>query len=302
VNPEIAMRKILNFLKRVITAPFRLITWPFRKVRDFINYEPKDTDTADVFARTVQEPMVLLEHLDDLRKHLFRGLAVLALTTGISFAFASRILDFLSTPIGGIEALQSIEVTESIGAFMREVTESIGAFMRVSLLSGFVLAFPYLLFEAFAFINPALKKPERVIILISLPFAAVMFLGGIAFAYFIMLPAALPFLLDFMGITTIPRPSNYIRFVTNLLFWIGIAFQFPLVIYALAAVGIVKVKTLISGWRFAIIGIAVLSAMVTPTVDPVNMALVMAPMSFLYVISIGLAAIAQRARQRREIT
>jgi len=291
VNPEIAMRKILNFLKRVITAPFRLITWPFRKVRDFINYEPKDTDTADVFARTVQEPMVLLEHLDDLRKHLFRGLAVLALTTGISFAFASRILDFLSTPIGGIEALQSIEVTESIGAFM-----------RVSLLSGFVLAFPYLLFEAFAFINPALKKPERVIILISLPFAAVMFLGGIAFAYFIMLPAALPFLLDFMGITTIPRPSNYIRFVTNLLFWIGIAFQFPLVIYALAAVGIVKVKTLISGWRFAIIGIAVLSAMVTPTVDPVNMALVMAPMSFLYVISIGLAAIAQRARQRREIT
>ena len=285
------MRKILNFLIRVITAPFRLIAWPVRKVRDFVNYEPEDTDTADVFARTVQEPMVLLEHLDDMRKHLFRGLAVLALTTGISFAFASRIIDFLSTPIGGIGELQSIEVTESLGAFM-----------RVSLLSGFSMAFPYLLVEAFAFMNPAMKKRERVMILIAIPFAALMFLGGIAFAYFIMLPVALPFLLDFMGITTIPRPSNYIRFVTNLLFWIGIAFQFPLLIYALAAAGIVQTKTLIRGWRFAIIGIAVLSAMVTPTIDPVNMALVMAPMTILYVISIGLAAIAQRARQRRELT
>jgi sec-independent protein translocase protein TatC len=283
------MRKIFQFITRVITAPFRLITWPFRKVRDFINYEPEDTDTADVFVRTVEEPMVLLEHLDILRKHLFRSLAVLAVTTGISFVFARRILDFLSTPIGGIDALQSIEVTESLGAFM-----------RVSLLSGFSMALPYILVEAFAFIHPALKRRERIIILVAIPFAAIMFLGGLAFAYFIMLPAALPFLLDFMGITTIPRPSNYIRFVTNLLFWIGIAFQFPLVIYALAAAGFVKAKSLISGWRFAIIGIAVLAAMVTPTVDPVNMALVMAPMALLYVISIGLAAIAQRARQRRE--
>jgi sec-independent protein translocase protein TatC len=233
--------------------------------------------------------MVLLEHLDVLRKHLFRSLAVLAVTTGISFAFAGRILDFLSTPIGGIDALQSIEVTESLGAFM-----------RVSLLSGFSLALPYILVEAFAFIHPALKRRERIIILVAIPFAAIMFLGGLAFAYFIMLPAALPFLLDFMGITTIPRPSNYIRFVTNLLFWIGISFQFPLVIYALAAAGFVKAKSLISGWRFAIIGIAILAAMVTPTVDPVNMALVMAPMALLYVISIGLAAIAQSARQRRE--
>jgi sec-independent protein translocase protein TatC len=283
------MRKILNFLNQIVTAPIRLITWPFRKFRDFINYEPEDSSTPDVFAQTIREPMVLLEHLDVLRKHLFRGLAALAITTGISFAFASQILDFLSTPIGGIEKLQSIEVTESLGAFM-----------RVSLLSGVTLALPYLLFEAFAFVNPALKKRERITILIALPFAAVMFVGGLAFAYFIMLPAALPFLLNFLDIQTIPRPSNYVRFVTNLMFWIGVAFQFPLIIYALAAVGMVHAKTLISGWRFAIIGIAVLAAMVTPTVDPVNMALVMAPMSLLYIISIGLAVIAGRGRARRE--
>jgi sec-independent protein translocase protein TatC len=282
------IRRILSLIIRIITAPFRLITWPFRKVRDFINFEPEDIPTADVFARTIEQPTVLLEHISALRKHLFRSVIALFITTGISFVFATQILDFLAEPIGGIEKLQAIEVTESIGAFM-----------RVSLLSGFALAFPYILFEVFTFVNPGLKKRERVLILMSLPFAAMLFIAGLAFAWFVMLPTALPFLLDFMDIKTVPRPSNYIRFVTNLMFWIGIAFQFPLVIFVLASLGIVRAETLVRGWRIAIIGIAVLAAVVTPTVDPVNMGLVMLPMIILYFFSIFLAKIAQRSRDRR---
>jgi sec-independent protein translocase protein TatC len=170
--------------------------------------------------------------------------------------------------------------------------------MRVSLLSGFSLAFPYILFETFSFINPGLKRRERIFILISIPFAAALFLAGLAFAYKVMLPTALPFLLEFMGIKTVPRPSNYIRFVTNLMFWIGISFQFPLIIYTLASVGLINASMLIRGWRIAFIGIAVLAAVVTPTVDPVNMGLVMLPMIVLYIISMFLAAIAQRSRRR----
>lgn len=282
------IRRILSLIIRIITAPFRLITWPFRKVRDFINFEPEDIPTADVFARTIEQPTVLLEHIGALRKHLFRAVIALFITTGISFVFATQILDFLAEPIGGIEKLQAIEVTESIGAFM-----------RVSLLSGFALAFPYILFEVFTFVNPGLKKRERVLILMSLPFAAMLFIAGLAFAWFVMLPTALPFLLQFMDIKTVPRPSNYIRFVTNLMFWIGIAFQFPLVIFVLASLGIVRAETLVRGWRIAIIGIAVLAAIVTPTVDPVNMGLVMLPMIILYFFSIFLAKIAQRSRDRR---
>lgn len=282
------IRRILSLIIRIITAPFRLITWPFRKVRDFINFEPEDIPTADVFARTIEQPTVLLEHIGALRKHLFRAVIALFITTGISFVFATQILDFLAEPIGGIEKLQAIEVTESIGAFM-----------RVSLLSGFALAFPYILFEVFTFVNPGLKKRERVLILMSLPFAAMLFIAGLAFAWFVMLPTALPFLLQFMDIITKPRPSNYIRFVTNLMFWIGIAFQFPLVIFVLASLGIVRAETLVRGWRIAIIGIAVLAAVVTPTVDPVNMGLVMLPMIILYFFSIFLAKIAQRSRDRR---
>jgi sec-independent protein translocase protein TatC len=84
------------------------------------------------------------------------------------------------------------------------------------------------------------------------------------------------------------------------MFWIGIAFQFPIIIYAMAALGIVNAGLLIRGWRFAILGIAILAAAVTPTVDPVNMGLVMLPMILLYFISIGLAAIATRRRKKNQ--
>jgi sec-independent protein translocase protein TatC len=278
-------RSAFHTLGRIVTAPIRLITWPIRRVQQFLSYEPEETSTVDVFAKAIESPSVLVEHLEALRGHLFRSVAVLALTTALSFAVAGKILAWLTEPIGGIQQLQAIEVTESIGAYM-----------RVSLLSGFALAFPYICFEFFAFINPGLRRRERVLILTAIPAAFVLFLAGLAFAYYVMLPAALPFLLNFMGISTRVRPMNYVRFVTGLMFWIGVAFQFPLIIYALAAIGIVKARTLMNGWRFAVVGIAVLAAAVTPTVDPVNMSLVMAPMIVLYFLSIGLAALAGRRR------
>jgi sec-independent protein translocase protein TatC len=286
------VRRFFSRVWRIVTTPIRLlirvVTWPFRRVRSFIDYEPPETSTGDAFAQTLQQPAVLLDHLEALRGHLMRSLVALGIGTLIGFAFAQAILDWMAQPIGGIGELQAIEVTESVGAFM-----------KVSLLTGFVLAFPYILLELFAFINPGLKRRERVLLLTSIPAATVLFLAGVAFAYYVMLPAALPFLLGFLGIRTVPRPSNYISFTTNMLFWIGIAFTFPLIIFALASVGMVRSATLLKGWRFAIVGIAVMAAAITPTVDPVNMTLLMLPMIVLYGLGILLAAIAERARRRR---
>ncbi len=262
--------------------------WPYRAFREFLDQEPEDSSTTDVIARAFQEPMLLVDHLEDLRRHLFRALIVLVGMTVLSFVFAARILDLLAKPVGGVEALQSIEVTETIGTFM-----------RVSLMTGFVLAFPYILFELFAFVNPGLKRGERRLVLFAIPFSFLLFAAGIAFTYFVVLPTALPFLLNFLGVTTVPRPSNYVRFVTSLMFWIGLAFQFPLVIYVLAGLGYVDARTLARSWRIAIVGIAVLAAAATPTVDPVNMAIVMAPMIVLYFVSIVLAALAGAGRRRR---
>jgi sec-independent protein translocase protein TatC len=282
------MRRLLARLWRLLTAPFRLVARPFRAVHHFLTYEPEDAPTGDVLSRTLENPSGLLEHIDALRRHLTRALLVLVVTTGISFALAPRILDFLAEPIGGISSLQAIEVTESIGAFM-----------RVSLLSGFALAFPYIAAELFAFAQPGLRRRERLLLLATIPAGFVLFVGGMVFAFKVMLPAALPFLLTFMGIRTVPRPSNYINFVTSMLFWIGLAFEFPLVVYALAAIGIVDARSLWRGWRVAVIGIGVMAAVITPTPDPVNMALVMGPMIVLYFVGVGLAAIAGRGRRQR---
>jgi len=282
------IRRAIAAIWRLVTAPFRFIARPFLRIRQALTAEPEDTPATEAFARTLANPSLLLEHLEALRGHLLRTLAALVVTTAVSFAIAARILDFLAAPVGGIGVLRSIEVTESVSAFM-----------RVSLLSGFVLAFPYILLELFLFVAPGLKRRERILVLTTIPAAFVLFIAGIVFAYYVMLPVALPFLMHFMGITTVPRPANYVRFVTGLLFWIGVSFQFPLIVFALASLGILKAKLLIDGWRVAIIVIAVAAAAITPTTDPVNMGLLMAPMIGLYFISILLAMLAERGRKRR---
>ena len=233
--------------------------------------------------------MTILGHFTELRKRLLVMVVALAVGVIASFAFSQKIAEFLAAPIGGLSAMSSIEVTENVSAFM-----------KISLLSGVILALPVLLFEVLAFVIPGLKPSERKWIWMVIPVATVFFVGGVAFAYFVMLPAALPFLLDFMGITTSPRPSNYFSFVLNLMFWVGVCFEMPLVVFVLARLGIVNVKGLLKQWRVAIIGSAVLAALITPTPDPVNMGLMMIPLLGLYIVSILFAIFARRPDKKKE--
>lgn len=225
----------------------------------------------------------LLKHLDELRIRIFKAFFALIITTGISFAFSQQLIEYLAMPIGGIEKLVSIELTENIAIFM-----------KVSLLGGFVLGMPVIVYQILAFVLPGLKRNERIWLLIMVPFATLLFAGGMAFTWFVMLPTAIPFLSNFMGITTQVRPENYFEFITRIMFWIGICFEMPLVIMFLAKLKFVTAKQLAAGWRYAIVVMAIVAAAVTPTVDPVNMGLVMAPLMGLYVISIILAAIVGR--------
>jgi sec-independent protein translocase protein TatC len=213
----------------------------------------------------------------------------LVIGIAICATFTTDIINFLSRPIGGINTLQAIDVTESVGVFM-----------RVALFAGFALALPYIAFELWLFAAPGLHARARQMGLVGIPLTLIFFMGGILFAYFILLPTALPFLLNFMGIHTIPRVSSYVNFVTSLLFWIGISFEFPLVIYVLSLMGFVKPAFLVKQWRYAIIIIAVLAAAITPTTDPVNMALVMGPMVLLYFLSIALSQMAVLGRRKKQ--
>ncbi len=279
------MRTLLRALWRIIISPFRWIRNSLIEVRKFFTEEPEDIPLGDSIQKAFDRPQEILVHLDALRKHLFRAIGFLAVTTIISFAFTSNIIDLLARPIGGIHQLVAIDPTEPLGVFM-----------RVALLSGFALAFPYIALELWLFAAPGLRRDSRIFGLSAIPIATLFFIGGMAFAYFVMMPVALPFLLNFMDLTTQVRPSSYIKFVTGLMFWIGVAFEFPLVIYVLARLGLIRGQMLAAQWRLAIVIIAIAAAAITPTVDPVNMALVMGPMIALYFLSITLALLAQRGR------
>jgi len=291
------MRKVLGTIWRVISAPFRFIAriirkivhWlrsTFSRVKHFLTYEEEDTPLPDAFAKSIENPQGIFYHLFEFRKHVMRAVLALIIASAISFVFIQPIMGYLARPLeGGLSELQAIDVTENVSTVM-----------KVTLLSGFTFALPYIVFELWLFAAPGLKVRSRLKALIAIPVAAILFVVGLSFAYFVMLPAALPFLLDFMGLSTVPRPSSYFNFVTRISFWIGLAFELPLLSYILADLGILKADQLLAQWRLAIVIIAVLAAAITPTIDPFNMALVMGPMILLYFLSIGLAYFAQRGR------
>jgi len=292
------MRKFFNTTWRVITFPFillfNIIAFPFRGLRDigqFLNEEPpEDRPLIDTFSSLASEAEArasLWEHVDALRMHLLRMIIGLAIGVGVSFYFTIPLMEYLAKPVGGLEKLQAIQVTEGIGVYM-----------RVALMSGVAIMLPYLAFELWLFAAPGLKARDRKMGLLGIPLATILFLMGLACTYYLLLPPALPWLANFTNIPQAWTANNYFNFVTSLMLWIGLFFEFPLVIYILTSIGLVKPQVLLRQWRLAIVIIAIIAAIVTPTIDPVNMGLVMLPMSLLYFVSIGLSYIAYAGRRR----
>ncbi len=278
----------LRFIGKIIVAPFK----GWKKFKAFLNEVPEEHSLIDTTASAIQSSEArasLFDHIEVLRKHLFRALLALILTVALSFIFTQELIAYLTLPVGGINELRSIDPTESISVFM-----------RVALMSGVVIALPYIAFEFWYFLAPGLKPRSKKFGIIGIPLATLLFIGGVAFTYYIMLPAALPFLLNFMGIQAELRPSSYFGFVLSIMFWIGVSFEFPLVIYVLSSIGFIKPEILKNQWRLAIVIIAIIAAAITPTIDPVNMGLVMLPMTLLYFISIGLSYIAYNGRENQK--
>ncbi len=235
---------------------------------------------------TLAGQMTLLEHLDEFRRRLIVVSVAVLVTTLLSFAFAQELVNLLALPIGGIQNLQSIDVTENITVFM-----------KVSLMGGMILAMPVILYELIAFIVPGLTPSEKRVLFIAIPAATALFLSGVAFAYFVMMPRAVPFLMSFLGIRTAPRPQTYFSFVTRLIFWIGVSFEMPLIMALLARLGVLSASFLWKNARYAVVIIAIAAALITPTPDPLNMSLVMAPLLVLYALGIVLAKMMYRPRE-----
>jgi sec-independent protein translocase protein TatC len=239
--------------------------------------QEEEGDLGTVF----ENPGALLPHLLELRQRILNSLLGIAVATGLGMVLTQQILHILAEPIGGLNALQAIHVTEGVSVFF-----------RVALTTGIVLASPFVIAQVWLFVASGLRPSERRLFYLLFPFGAILFLSGVAFAYLVMLPVAVPFLTTFMGITSEPTLDDYVKFITNVLLWIGLSFELPMVVFILAKAKLVNARTLLKQWRIAVVLIVALAAIVTPTPDPVNMAIVTAPMFVLYLLSVLLALLA----------
>ncbi len=228
--------------------------------------------------------MALVGHIRELRDRLIRAVLGLAVTTTISFLFINQLMDVFFR-------LLPADIT----LLATRPTETFTAYFKVALTFGIVLAMPLLVYQALRFVAPGLKPPERRWLLLSLPLITVFFLAGALFCYFLVLPSALNFLLNFGDTARIeqkPTINEFIGFVTNFLLAVGITFELPPVMFVLAKLGVVKVARMRGYRRYVIVIAFVVAAVITPTPDPVNQSLVALPIYVLYELGLLFARFA----------
>ena len=241
------------------------------------------------------EGQPLRVHLEELRRRLFIAALGTVIGTVVTFVFHRQILRFLMRPAIRVLA------TPDASLVYTQMTEMLGISMKISLLGGLILSLPLLTYEMLMFISPGLTSRERRYLLLFLPGITASFIGGVAFGYFVLIPPALRFLLTFNADIATPmiRIGNYTNLVLTLLFWMGVVFETPVLMFVMAKLRIASYKLFARWRRLAVVFAFVLGAMITPTFDPINQSLVAIPIVLLYEIGIWLAWLARRGEKAK---
>ncbi len=240
------------------------------------------------------EPRPVRQHLVELRRRVTWSAIAVAVCTIAAFVFHRALLRLLQGPAQGFASVPGEK------PIFTEMTEFISIAFKVSLMAGFVMALPFVLLQAVLFVAPGLTRVERRYLFALLPSSLLAFAIGAAFGYFALFPPAIRFLLTFGGdvATAQIRIGSYTNLIITMLFWMGIVFEMPVVIFFLSRIGVVSHRML-SRWRkYAVVAAFVLGAVITPTFDPINQTIVALPIIVLYEASIWLARIGGRGRQR----
>jgi sec-independent protein translocase protein TatC len=243
---------------------------------------PKLPDPAepDVF-----EEMTLLEHMEELRDRIIKSVIA------IGVAFVAGV--FLAGPL--LKRLQ-IEANATTGFDVVSPTDPITLYFKIALYIALGLALPVLLWQVIGFLAPGLTKKEKRLLFLSLPFVVLLFLLGVAYAFFFAAPRALTFLSNFMPDTYewTPEGNAVITFFLTLMLGLGLAFQLPVVMFILAKLGVASPDKMQSFRKYAVLILLVLSAVITPSTDPFNMASVAVPLLLLYELGVIIARIFAR--------
>lgn len=235
----------------------------------------------------------LIEHLTELRVRLVNSLIAIVIATFVCFHFAGPILDILRTPIAPFLPQGGLIYTGPIDKFM--------AYIKIAIVSGVIVSCPFWLWQVWKFVAPGLYRREKKYAVGFIFSGTLLFLCGILFSYFVVLPMAFGFLMTFGGEADKPMITieSYLSFVTHLTLMFGVAFELPLILVTLGMMGIVSKKFLSEKRRYAIMLMAVVSAVITPP-DLLSMLMMLGPMWFLYEISVVLVGLIERRRVRAE--
>lgn len=229
----------------------------------------------------MDKPLSLVEHLSELRKRIIVCLIAIGIGSVCSLPFALTFLKILKLPSQGI--------IEKLVFFSPQ--EGFIIYMHIAIVCGFSISMPVILYELWQFVSPAVEKKYKKYTVNFIISCLIVFIIGCLFAYFILIPPALKFLLSFARdeLEPVISASKYISFVSSLILGCGLVFQMPTLSLLFTKLGVINYRILRKKYKYAIVVIFIVAAIITPTVDVFNMLILAIPILFLYEISIWLS-------------
>lgn len=252
-----------------------------QQVMDNIEENEKETNI---------KAMGFIDHLEELRRRLLKAALTIVILSAVAFYFADKLVQFIRIPLGDEIKLYNIQVT---GAFY--------AYLKIAIITGIITSLPVIFYQMWAFIAPGLYKREKMTILPLVFISTILFLIGAAFCYIMVLPLAFEFLMSFSEGQVINNITigSYISFIGLLLVTFGCGFQLPIIAYFLGKMGIITSLMLSKARRYAVVGILVAAAIITPP-DVFTQVLLGVPLYILYEISILVVKLTGR-REKKEV-
>jgi sec-independent protein translocase protein TatC len=237
--------------------------------------------------------VTLFDHLDELRTRLFIALAAWVVGSGVMFAFRFQVLTWLQAPL-----------PEGMRLTYFSLLEPFATSMQIAAFFGLILAGPVVVGQVWGFIAPGLYREERRYAVPFILLTVLAFAAGVGFSYYLVLPVTIPVLLGFLGDAALGFLSigRYIGNVLTLMAVFGLMFELPVLAFLLARIGILRAEALRRTRRYALVGLLIAAAGISPTGDPFNFALVAVPLVILYELSILVVATAQRAPREDAVT
>jgi len=234
--------------------------------------------------------MTLTEHLEDLRWGLLRSVIAIVIASSVCYYFSDAIFGFMVAPLR-----QNLQPGQNL--IGTSVTEAFFSELKVALAAGVLFSSPYIFYQVWRFVAPGLSGGEKKLVVPFVLCATLFFIGGAYFCYRIVLPVAFKYFIEqytTMGVTPAIRIGEYFTFFFRMVLAFSVTFELPVFTFFLVRLGIWNYRLMISSFRYALIAIFVLAAMLTPTPDVINQSLLALPMLVLYVLSIGVAYVWRR--------